>query len=58
MENKTSLIIAHRLSTIEDSDIIYVLDKGKIVDYGSHKELLKNSKLYAKLHLQEELQQN
>tara|TARA_B100000427_G_scaffold326222_1_gene334474 strand:- start:1614 stop:3050 length:1437 start_codon:yes stop_codon:yes gene_type:complete len=55
MKNKTSIIIAHRLSTIEDSDIIYVLDKGRVTDSGTHKELLQKSKLYAKLQLQEEL---
>ena len=55
MQNKTSLIIAHRLSTIEDSDLIYVLDKGQIVDAGKHKELKTRCKLYAKLQLQEEL---
>ena len=55
MKNKTILIIAHRLSTIEDSDIIYVLDKGKIENYGSHKDLLEKSKLYKKLQLKEQL---
>ena len=58
MQNKTALIIAHRLSTIEDADVIYVLDKGRIIDSGNHEELLKKSKLYAKLHLNEELQNN
>ncbi len=57
MQNRTSLIIAHRLSTIEDSDLIYVLDKGKIVDSGTHNELIKKCQLYAKLQLQEELTQ-
>ncbi len=56
MKNKTTLIIAHRLSTIEDSDIIYVLDKGKIENFGSHKELLNKSKLYKKLQLREKLE--
>ncbi len=55
MQNRTSLIIAHRLSTIEDADLIYVLDKGKIIDYGKHEKLIKNCKLYSKLQLQEEL---
>ena len=58
MKNRTSLIIAHRLSTIEDSDIIYVLDKGRIIDFGSHKELLSKCKLYSQLHLQEELKKD
>ncbi len=58
MQNKTALIVAHRLSTIEDADAIYVLDKGKIIDSGNHQELLQKCKLYAKLHLNEELQNN
>jgi len=55
MENKTTLIIAHRLSTIEDSDLIYVLDKGKVIDSGTHEELLIKCKLYSQLHLREKL---
>ena len=56
MENRTTLIIAHRLSTIEDSDIIYVLDRGRVENFGSHKELLVKSKLYQKLQLKEQLE--
>ncbi len=56
MKNKTVLIIAHRLSTIEDSDIIYVLDKGKIDSFGSHKDLLEKSEIYKKLQLKEKLE--
>ena len=56
MGNKTKLIIAHRLSTIEDADIIYVLDKGRIESYGSHKELILNSTIYKKLQLREQLE--
>ena len=44
--NKTTIVIAHRLSTILNSDNIYVIDKGKIVDHGKHDELLNNSKIY------------
>ncbi|MBI04917.1 MAG: ABC transporter permease [Pelagibacteraceae bacterium] len=54
-KNKTSVIIAHRLSSIEDSDLIYVLDKGNIVGEGTHNELLQNCNLYSKLQLQQEL---
>jgi subfamily B ATP-binding cassette protein MsbA len=45
-QNKTTIVIAHRLSTILNSDNIYVVDKGKIVDSGSHETLLTNSKVY------------
>ena len=55
MINKTSLIVAHRLTTIENSDLIYVLDNGCIVEKGEHQELLKNNGLYKKLYYQEEL---
>ncbi len=56
MKDKTKLIIAHRLSTIEDADIIYVLDKGRIESYGSHKELIEKSTIYKKLQLREQLE--
>ena len=44
--NKTTIVIAHRLSTILNSNKIYVLDKGIVVDEGKHDELLKNSEIY------------
>ena len=45
-KNKTTLVIAHRLSTILNSEKIFVLDKGHVVDQGTHTELLKNSNIY------------
>ena len=40
MENCTTIVIAHRLSTIQNADLILVMDKGKIVDQGTHEELI------------------
>ncbi|MDH3686658.1 MAG: ABC transporter ATP-binding protein/permease, partial [Myxococcales bacterium] len=50
MEGKTSLVIAHRLSTIEDVDRIYVLHQGRVVEAGSHSELLEEEGIYARLY--------
>ncbi|AXF21275.1 lipid A export permease/ATP-binding protein MsbA [Burkholderia pyrrocinia] len=50
MEGRTTLVIAHRLSTIERADRILVLEGGKIVEEGSHVELLRHGGLYAHLH--------
>ena len=44
--NKTTIVIAHRLSTILNSEKIYVIDNGKIIDSGNHEKLLINSKVY------------
>ena len=49
MKNKTSLVIAHRLSTIQKADKIIVLEKGKIIESGIHKELMKNDGIYSNL---------
>jgi len=49
MEGRTTLVIAHRLSTIQKMDKIIVLDKGKIIEEGSHKELLAKNGVYTKL---------
>lgn len=49
-EGRSIIIIAHRLSTIINSDLIYVLDKGKIIASGTHKVLLKNSPYYQELY--------
>ena len=48
-EDKTTVTIAHRLSTIKSSDLIYVIDKGKVVEEGTHDQLLKLNKIYKKL---------
>ncbi|MDC3277634.1 ABC transporter ATP-binding protein/permease [Acidimicrobiia bacterium] len=48
-EGRTVVAIAHRLSTIRNADIIYVLEKGKIVESGTHEELVKLKKVYANL---------
>ncbi len=55
VKDHTVVIVAHRLSTIIDADIIYVIDKGKIADKGTHEELLKTSKIYKKLYTTEAL---
>ena len=59
-KNVTTIIIAHRLSTVVNSDIILVLNKGEIVEKGSHKSLLEINGLYASMWKQQEksLKQN
>jgi subfamily B ATP-binding cassette protein MsbA len=49
-QGKTTIVIAHRLSTIETADAICVIDGGKILDTGTHKELLEKSERYKKLY--------
>ena len=55
--NKTTIVIAHRLSTILNSDNIYVVDNGKIIDSGKHNELLDKSKIY-KNYYQRQIKHN
>ncbi len=50
MKNRTSLVIAHRLSTIKNADLICVINKGEIVEMGTHDELLATKGHYKKLH--------
>ena len=50
MKNRTSIVIAHRLSTIQHADKIIVLHEGRVVEEGTHKELLTNNKHYKKLY--------
>ena len=49
MVNRTSVVIAHRLSTVRNADRIYVLDRGKVIEEGTHEQLLDHDGAYAKL---------
>ena len=50
MEGRTHFVVAHRLSTIEEADTIIVMNKGKIIEQGTHKELLEEKGFYAELY--------
>ncbi len=50
MEGRTTFVIAHRLSTVRRADMILVMDKGHIVEIGTHEELLKAGRLYREIH--------
>ena len=60
MRGRTSILISHRVSTVKEADEIVVLDKGKIVERGTHAELLGRDGYYTELHrrqlLEEELE--
>jgi ATP-binding cassette subfamily B protein len=59
MRQRTAIIVSHRISTVRDADVIFVLDQGRIVERGTHDELIRHGGLYAELHkkqlLEEEL---
>jgi ATP-binding cassette subfamily B protein len=59
MRQRTSIVVSHRISTVRDADQIFVLDRGTIIERGTHDELLRQNGLYAELHrkqlLEEEL---
>jgi ABC-type multidrug transport system fused ATPase/permease subunit len=50
MEGRTSFMIAHRLSTVRHADQILVVSEGRIVERGTHEELLQNAGIYGQLH--------
>ncbi|MCB1308045.1 MAG: hypothetical protein KDK30_07695, partial [Leptospiraceae bacterium] len=49
MQNRTTLVIAHRLATVLHADRILVIDSGRIIDQGTHRELMQTSDLYRRL---------
>jgi subfamily B ATP-binding cassette protein MsbA len=50
MDGRTSIVIAHRLSTVINADKIIVIEQGRVVGEGNHKELLRSNKIYAKIY--------
>jgi ABC-type multidrug transport system fused ATPase/permease subunit len=50
MKGRTTIVIAHRLSTIVDADTIHVLNQGRIVESGAHRELIAKGGFYAQLY--------
>lgn len=57
MKGRTSIIISHRISTIKNSDLIFVLDNGKIAEVGSHDELVTLDGIYASIHYKQLLEE-
>ena len=53
VEGRTAFVVAHRLSTIRDADVICVIEQGRIVERGSHEELVRRQGLYAYLVAQQ-----
>jgi ATP-binding cassette, subfamily B, bacterial len=53
MGSRTTIAIAHRLSTIVSADIIYVIDRGRVTESGSHRDLLRQGGLYASLYVEQ-----
>ena len=49
MQGRTTLVIAHRLATVQKADVIWVLDHGRLVEQGTHAELIARGGLYASL---------
>jgi len=50
LQGKTSIVIAHRLATVRRADVIFVIDEGRVVEQGTHDELLETGGLYSRLY--------
>ena len=57
MRDRTSIIVSHRISTVRRADQIFVLDDGRIVERGTHDELITRGGLYAELHMKQLLEE-
>jgi len=53
---RTTIVISHRISTVQDADIIFVLDEGKLVEQGTHKELIAKKGLYRDMEVRQRLE--
>jgi len=57
MKERTTIMVSHRVSTVKDADKIVVLDKGRIIEEGTHEELLQLNGLYAGIYSRQLLEQ-
>jgi len=57
MKGRTSILISHRVSTVKEADEIVVMNRGEIVERGTHEELLANEGYYAELHQRQLLEE-
>jgi ATP-binding cassette subfamily B multidrug efflux pump len=57
MRERTSIIVSHRISTVRAADMILVLDEGRIVERGTHDQLIRRGGLYAELHTKQLLEE-
>lgn len=58
VQGRTTIAIAHRLSTIQKADLIYLIERGRVVEQGTHEELVNRKSRYFELARQQELQRS